>query len=42
MMLYAMGGKTLGKILSQQTNVKRLNRVSGTLMIVVALWLAIS
>lgn len=42
MMLYAMGGKTIGKVLSQQTNVKRLNRVSGTLMIVVALWLAIS
>ena len=42
MMLYATGGKTIGKVISQQSNVKRLNRVSGTLMIAVALWLAIS
>lgn len=42
MMIYATGGKTLGKALSQQSNVKRLNRVSGTLMIVVAIWLVIS
>jgi threonine/homoserine/homoserine lactone efflux protein len=42
MMLYATGGKTIGKVLSQQSNVKRLNRVSGTLMIAVALWLAAS
>ena len=42
MMLYAAGGKTLGKILSHQNNVKRLNRISGTLMIFVALWLALS
>jgi len=42
MMLYATGGKTIGKVLSQQSNVKRLNRVSGTLMIAVALWLAVS
>lgn len=40
MMLYATGGKTIGKVLSQQSNVKWLNRVSGTLMIAVALWLA--
>jgi threonine/homoserine/homoserine lactone efflux protein len=42
MMLYATGGKTIGKVLSQQSNVKRLNRISGTLMIAVAFWLAIS
>ena len=42
MMLYATGGKTIGKVLSQQSYVKRLNRVSGTLMIAVALWLAVS
>lgn len=42
MMLYATGGKTIGKVLTQQSNVKRLNRISGTLMIGVALWLAIS
>jgi len=40
MMLYATGGKTIGKVLSQQSNVNYLNRVSGTLMIAVALWLA--
>jgi len=42
MMLYATGGKTIGKVLSQQSNVKRLNQISGTLMIAVALWLTIS
>jgi threonine/homoserine/homoserine lactone efflux protein len=42
MMLYATGGKTMGKILSHQNNVKQLNRISGTLMILVALWLALS
>lgn len=42
MMLYATGGKTIGKVLSQQSKVKHLNRVSGSLMIAVALWLASS
>lgn len=42
MMLYATGGKTIGKLLTQQNNVKLLNRISGTLMIIVAIWLAIS
>lgn len=42
MMLYATGGKTIGRILTQQNNVKRLNKVSGTLMIAVAIWLALS
>jgi len=42
MLLYATGGKTLGRLLTQGDNVKRLNKVSGTLMILVALWLAIS
>lgn len=42
MMLYATGGKTIGKVLSHQSNLKTLNRVSGTLMIAVAIWLAIS
>jgi len=42
MMLYATGGKTIGKVLSHQSNLKTLNRVSGTLMIAVALWLAVS
>lgn len=42
MMLYATGGKTIGKILTQKNNVKVLNRISGTLMIAVAIWLAVS
>ena len=42
MMLYATGGKTLGKILDQDNNVKLLNKISGSLMIIVAWWLAIS
>lgn len=42
MMLYATGGKTLGKLLSHHNNVKRLNRLSGTLMILVGLWLGLS
>jgi len=42
MMLYATGGKTLGKMLAQGGNVKLLNKISGSLMIMVAGWLAIS
>ena len=42
MMLYATGGKTIGKVLTTQNNVKVLNKVSGTLMIAVAFWLAFS
>ena len=42
MMLYATGGKTIGKALTQQNNVKKLNKISGSLMMAVALWLALS
>jgi len=42
MMLYATGGKTIGKLLTQQNNVKLLNKISGSLMILVAMWLAMS
>ncbi len=42
MMLYATGGKTIGKFLVQKDNVKRLNKISGSLMILVALWLITS
>jgi len=42
MMIYATGGKTIGKLLTQQDNVKLLNRISGSLMMLVALWLALS
>jgi len=42
MMLYATGGKTIGKLLTKSDNVKLLNKVSGSLMIAVSLWLALS
>ena len=42
MMLYAAGGKTIGKVLTQGDNIKLMNKISGTLMIFVALWLALS
>jgi threonine/homoserine/homoserine lactone efflux protein len=42
MMLYATGGKTIGKLLTQKDNVKLLNKISGCLMMLVALWLALS
>jgi len=42
MMIYATGGKTIGKALTSKDNVKTLNKVSGSLMILVAIWLALS
>lgn len=42
MTIYATGGKTIGKLLTQKENVKLLNKLSGTLMGLVALWLALS
>ena len=41
MMLYASGGKTLAKLLSSKTNVQLLNKVSGSLMMAVGVWLAL-
>lgn len=42
MTIYATGGKTIGKLLTQKNNVKLLNKLSGSLMALVALWLALS
>ena len=42
MMLYAAGGKTIGKVLTKGDNVKLMNKISGGLMMLVALWLALS
>lgn len=42
MLMYAAGGKTIGKALTQKNNVKLLNKISGTLMMIVAVWLATS
>lgn len=42
MMLYASGGKALRHLLMNKNNVRLLNRISGTLMIAVGIWLALS
>ncbi len=41
MTLYATGGKSLAKILGKSHNIRLLNRVSGSLMILIGLWLAL-
>lgn len=41
MMIYATGGKTLKVFLSKGGNVRLMNRISGTLMAFVGLWLAL-
>ncbi|MDE1462250.1 LysE family translocator [Spartinivicinus poritis] len=40
LVLYATGGSTLSKLLQQSGKVRLLNRVSGSLMLAVGLWLA--
>jgi homoserine/homoserine lactone efflux protein len=42
MTIYATGGKTIGKLLTQRNNVQLLNKISGILMILVAIWLGVS
>ncbi|HDY8063915.1 threonine transporter RhtB [Vibrio vulnificus] len=42
MTLYATGGKGLKRLLGQSQNVRRLNRVAGSLMIGVGIWLFFS
>jgi threonine/homoserine/homoserine lactone efflux protein len=42
MMLYAIGGKTLRHLLQQQSSVKILNRIAGSMMVIVAAWLVVS
>ncbi len=41
MMLYATGGRSLGKLLGKSENVRLINRVSGSLMILIGSWLAL-
>ena len=41
MMLYATGGKTLGSLLAQSHHVQLLNKISGTLMFGIGLWLVL-
>ncbi len=42
LMLYATGGKTLRKLLENGDNVRLINRVTGSLMMAIGVWLAIS
>jgi len=42
MMVYATGGRTLGKMLGKSNNVRVINRLSGSLLIIVGIWLALS
>ncbi|APE31934.1 threonine transporter RhtB [Halomonas aestuarii] len=41
LLLYASGGRTLRRLLGESDNVRLLNRVAGTLMVGVGLWLAL-
>lgn len=41
LIVYATGGKSLGKLLQHHGNVRLLNRIAGTLMIGVAIWLIV-
>jgi len=41
LVLYAGGGRTLNHLLQRSSNVRTLNRISGTLMFGVGLWLAL-
>ena len=42
LMLYATGGKTLRRMLERSDNVRLISRLSGSLMIAVGIWLALS
>ena len=42
LIIYASGGSTLRKLLKDSSNVRLLNKISGTLMIGVGIWLATS
>ena len=42
MTIYAMGGRSLRTLLSTGVNVRVMNRISGTLMMSVGIWLALS
>lgn len=41
LMMYAGGGKSLSVVLSRGQNVRLINRIAGTLMLVVGVWLAL-
>lgn len=41
MMLYASGGRTLKHMLGDSGNIKLVNRISGSLMMIIGMWLAL-
>lgn len=41
LLIYATGGRTLGKLLSEPQHVRTLNRIAGTLMVGVGIWLIV-
>tara|TARA_B100000768_G_C11180160_1_gene332592 strand:- start:134 stop:682 length:549 start_codon:yes stop_codon:yes gene_type:complete len=41
LMVYALGGKSLSKVLQKSGNVRLMNRIAGSLMMGVAAWLAL-
>ncbi|MDC9719964.1 MAG: LysE family translocator [Gammaproteobacteria bacterium] len=41
LLVYALGGKSLSKVLQKSDNVRLMNRIAGTMMIGVAAWLAL-
>jgi threonine/homoserine/homoserine lactone efflux protein len=42
LIIYASGGSTLRKILQDSSNVRLINKIAGTLMIGIGVWLASS
>ena len=41
MMIYATGGKSLRLFLTKGNNIKWMNRIAGSLMVLVGVWLAL-
>jgi homoserine/homoserine lactone efflux protein len=41
LLIYALGGATLNRLLQKSSNVRLLNRIAGTLMLAVGVWLAL-
>jgi threonine/homoserine/homoserine lactone efflux protein len=41
MMLYASGGKSLRALLNKGDNIRWLNRIAGSLLVLVGVWLAL-
>jgi len=39
--IYASGGKTLRRFLQKKSNIQSMNRIAGTLMLGVGVWLAL-